>query len=207
METRCFWFRVQPVLNLPHSRANLNLRFLWCCFIFFLTIRETISYRFILLNPPPTIYLESDLHARPWNCDYKKVTFPIMGTISSFHLFKLIFCKMAKATIFLSDLKTGRVRHNRRRKAVATEERRIKAMRDQPCPVWIRLFIVIFPSLKTHVHHYFEHTWWSDSYLSELFFLYISSLQYDLNLLFIIIFLIPVFIVFPYTSDWVLCFT
>ncbi|KAH0898949.1 hypothetical protein HID58_048517, partial [Brassica napus] len=113
---------VQPVLNLPHSRANLNLRFLWCCFIFFLTIRETISYRFILLNPPPTIYLESDLHARPWNCDYKK---------------------------------TGRVRHNRRRKAVATEERRIKAMRDQPCPAT----------------------------------------------------LIPVFIVFPPTSDWVLCFT
>ncbi|CAN6855288.1 unnamed protein product [Brassica oleracea] len=41
---------------------------------------------------------------------------------------------MAKATIFLSDLKTGRVRQSRRRKAVATEERRIKAMRDQPCP-------------------------------------------------------------------------
>ncbi|KAH0917326.1 hypothetical protein HID58_024986, partial [Brassica napus] len=30
---------------------------------------------------------------------------------------------------------TGRVRHSRRRKAVATEERRIKAIRDQPCPV------------------------------------------------------------------------
>ncbi|WZZ58888.1 hypothetical protein YC2023_058995 [Brassica napus] len=43
---------------------------------------------------------------------------------------------------------TGRVRHSRRRKAVATEERRIKAMRDQ-----------------------------------------------------------PLFIVFPFTSDWVLCFT
>ncbi|CAN7126569.1 unnamed protein product [Brassica rapa subsp. narinosa] len=41
---------------------------------------------------------------------------------------------MAKATIFFLDLKTGRVRHSRRRKAVATEERRIKAIRDQPCP-------------------------------------------------------------------------
>ncbi|CAN6881699.1 unnamed protein product [Brassica oleracea] len=70
---------------------------------------------FILLNPPSTIHLECDLHARPWNLDYKK---------------------------------TGRVRHSRRRKAVATEERRIKAMRDQ-----------------------------------------------------------PLFIVFPFTSDWVLCFT
>ncbi|CAF2248147.1 unnamed protein product, partial [Brassica napus] len=97
------------------------------CFISFLTIRRAISYRFIFLNPPPTfylfillnppstIYLECDLHARPWNLDYKK---------------------------------TGRVRHSRRRKAVATEERRIKAMRDQ-----------------------------------------------------------PLFIVFPFTSDWVLCFT
>ncbi|KAF2597348.1 hypothetical protein F2Q68_00010673 [Brassica cretica] len=62
---------------------------------------------------------------------------------------------MAKATIFLSDLKTGRVRHSRRRKEAATEERRIKAMRDQPCPAT----------------------------------------------------LIPVFIVFPLTIDWVLCFT
>uniref|UniRef100_A0A0D3DN07 Uncharacterized protein n=1 Tax=Brassica oleracea var. oleracea TaxID=109376 RepID=A0A0D3DN07_BRAOL len=109
----------QHVLHLPHSRANLNLRFPWRCFIFFLTIREAISYRFICLNPPSTIYLECDLHARPWNLDYKK---------------------------------TGRVRYSRRRKAVATEERRIKAMRDQPCPVYL-------------------------------------------------------FIVFPYTSDWVLCFT
>ncbi|KAH0915738.1 hypothetical protein HID58_030184, partial [Brassica napus] len=91
-------------------RAKLNLRFPWRCFISFLTIRRAISYRFIFLNPPPTfillnppstIYLECDLHARPWNLDYKK---------------------------------TGRVRHSRRRKAVATEERRIKAMRDQPCP-------------------------------------------------------------------------
>ncbi|KAG5404763.1 hypothetical protein IGI04_010882 [Brassica rapa subsp. trilocularis] len=108
------------------SRAKLNLKFPWSCFISFLTIRRAISYRFILLNPPPrstcsfiffltiptlyrfillnppsTIYLECDLHARPWNLDYKK---------------------------------TGRVRHSRRRKAVVMEERRIKAMRDQPCP-------------------------------------------------------------------------
>nr|VDD03772.1 unnamed protein product [Brassica rapa] len=41
---------------------------------------------------------------------------------------------MTKAKIFFLDLKTGRVRHSRRRKAVATEERRIKAIRDQPCP-------------------------------------------------------------------------
>ncbi|CAN6924798.1 unnamed protein product, partial [Brassica oleracea] len=47
----------QHVLHLPHSRANLNLRFPWRCFIFFITIRGAISYRFILLNPPPTIYL------------------------------------------------------------------------------------------------------------------------------------------------------
>ncbi|KAH0910139.1 hypothetical protein HID58_033460, partial [Brassica napus] len=92
------------------SRAKLNLRFPWRCFIFFLTIRRAISYRFILLNPPSTfillnppstIYLECDLHARPWNLDYKK---------------------------------TGRIRHSRRRKAVAMEERRIKEMKDQPCP-------------------------------------------------------------------------
>ncbi|CAF1719212.1 unnamed protein product [Brassica napus] len=50
---------------------------------------------------------------------------------------------MTKAKIFFLDLKTGRVRHSRRRKAVATEERRIKAIRDQPCPA---TFIPVFMS-------------------------------------------------------------
>ncbi|KAF2557889.1 hypothetical protein F2Q68_00014614 [Brassica cretica] len=79
------------------------------CFPAALEIR---TVTFILLNPPSTIYLECDLHARPWNLDYKK---------------------------------TGRVRHSRRRKAVATEERRIKAMRDQPCPLHVPVkFFLLF---------------------------------------------------------------
>ncbi|CAG7861736.1 unnamed protein product, partial [Brassica rapa] len=44
---------------------------------------------------------------------------------------------------------TGRVRHSRRRKAVATEERRIKAIRDQPCN--IHSSVHVFPLISDWV--------------------------------------------------------
>ncbi|KAF3498662.1 hypothetical protein DY000_02054364 [Brassica cretica] len=67
--------------------------------------------------------------------------------VATFVIFDKDTAKLAgrKAAEILKDAQTGRVRYSRRRKAVATEERRIKAMRDQPCPLPVPVkFFLLF---------------------------------------------------------------